>query len=110
MDPSALPPRTPYVVPSLHGHPHSWDLRTKSSRRCRSCNWYPGKCNVCVLGLFGHGTSFFSLLLADEVPLVTEGEVLVEEKEEGRENRNSTERAEKEGKKKERKQGVSWRK
>lgn len=60
--------------------------------------------------MFGHGTSFFSLLLADEVPLVTEGEVLVEEKEEGRENRNSTERSEKEGKKKERKQGVNWRK
>lgn len=110
LDPSALSPRTPYVLPSLHSNLYSWDLRTESSRRCRSCNWYPGKCNVCVLGLPGHGMSFFSLLLADEATLVTEGEVLVEEREEGREKRNSREGAEKEGKKKERKQGASWRK
>jgi len=46
-----------------------------------------------------------SLPLAEQVPLVAEGEVLVEEREEGRENRKSRERAEKEGKKKERKEG-----
>lgn len=42
------------------------------------------------------------------MPPVAEGEVLMEEREEGRENRSSRERAEKEGKMKERKEGASW--
>ncbi|KAJ7421029.1 hypothetical protein BTVI_19685 [Pitangus sulphuratus] len=55
----------------------------------------------------GHGMSFSSLPLADEVPPVEVGEVLVEEREERRENRNSRESAEKKRKKKERKEGRS---
>lgn len=84
------------MFPPLRGNPHR--------RHCRSCEWSPGKGDVCVSGLSGHGTSFSSLPLADLVPPVAEGEVLVDNREEGKENRNSRERAKKEGKKKERKE------